>query len=159
MMDKESLRKQFTEREPFARLLKIRLLNLIDGRAEMELLVTSRLLNANNVVMGGVIVVLADMAAPYAAMTLLNNDEVLATIRASVKFIKPIILQDNGLIAIALAGKLKLEKDDKQRIQKIIDVKVEIISKKTNAQKALYGGTFLVLPKLIMKKIIEREQS
>ena len=153
-MDYEKLRKCFEEKEAFTILLKTKLLSLGKGRSRVSMPAASYLLNANHIIMGGVIVTLADIAAPYAVLTLLNEDERLATTRAEIEFLKPAVLQDGELVAIALAGKPRATRNNKR----LINVKVQIISGKTKEVKALYKGTFLILPKTILKGLVKREE-
>lgn len=155
-MDTVKLRERFEQREVAARGLSITLLTLNDGYAQMRLPLTASLAQGEGIVMGGFVVTLADYAMPYAIMTMIGDDETSLTTEFSVKFIAPVVLEDEAILACATIMNDGTSPDSKRRLSRVVTVEVCVYSEQTGELKAKCLGTSKILPRTIIEKVIER---
>lgn len=155
----EELKNRFERQERAATLLGIQLIELRDGYAKMEIPLCGVFQQSEAVIFGGIIAAFTDYIAPYAVMTRINtNTEVAPTISMTVSFMLPVVLEDNALIGEGRITNEKIDQDEKGRTKRIITVEVDVISKRTKTKKAHYTGTFLVMPRDVMIRRIEKEK-
>ena len=83
----DTLKDEFNTNDTFCRLNDIRIIEIRDGYAEAEMIVNDDKLNANNVVQGGAIFTLADLAFAGAA----NSFEGLkaSSMNSTINFLRP----------------------------------------------------------------------
>jgi uncharacterized protein (TIGR00369 family) len=88
--EEQRIRKAFRE-VPFARFLGIELGEMRRGEATLHLEIRDELRRNNGFTHGGVVASLADTAAAFAILTLLEPDQTTTTIDLTIHYLRPLI--------------------------------------------------------------------
>jgi acyl-CoA thioesterase len=84
----ESIREHGRDANPFFRLMGIDVLSLDQGKATLKMMVRDDMLNGEGYLQGGLFTALADEAMVLGIYSLLDQDQVIATISESTSFMR-----------------------------------------------------------------------
>ena len=145
----------FADSEPLVPIFGFQLLGIGKGWAKTRWPVMPSLRNPIGVITGQMAAMLADLGV-YASLMRVNASDRTPTYVMTVKFLKPVLPEDEALVATALAGRIRTAKDGKR---KSIIVRVEIRSEKIGNLKASAKVRFSIMPETVVQMFIERERS